>query len=87
MIVKLLTELHLEFLSLKEGCTGASESTHVKMSHCWKSHVTDQSINNNMSDISVSSMIMCRWFIFNNLEYCLIKPSEPQHAISDNVTF
>ena len=40
MIVKLLTERHLEFLSLKGGCTGSSESTHVKMPHCWKSHVT-----------------------------------------------
>ena len=31
MIVKLLTEHHLEFLSLKGGCTGSSESTLVKM--------------------------------------------------------
>ena len=38
MIVKVLTEHHLEFLSLKEGCRGSSESTHVKMPHCWKSH-------------------------------------------------
>ena len=37
--VKLLTEHHLEFLSLKGGCTGSSESTLVKMPHCWKSHV------------------------------------------------
>ena len=37
MIVKLLTEHHLEFLSLTGGCTGSSETTHVKM-HCWKSH-------------------------------------------------
>ena len=29
---------HLEFLSLKGGCTGSSESTLVKMPHCWKSH-------------------------------------------------
>ena len=39
MIVKLQTEHHLEFLSLKGGCTGSSESTLVKMPHCWKSHV------------------------------------------------
>ena len=39
MIVKLLTEHHLEFLSLKEGCRGSSESTLDKMSNCWKSHV------------------------------------------------
>ena len=38
MIIKLLTEHHLEFLSLKEGCRGSSESTLVKMSNCWKSH-------------------------------------------------
>ena len=37
MIVKLLTERHLEFLSLKGGCTGSCESTLVKMSNCWKS--------------------------------------------------
>ena len=42
MSVKLLTEHHLEFLSLKGGCTGSSESTLVKMPHCWKSHVTAQ---------------------------------------------
>ena len=30
MIVKLLTEHHLEFLSLKVGCRGSYESTHVK---------------------------------------------------------
>ena len=40
MIVKLLTEHHLKCLSLKEGCTGSSESTLVKIPHCWKSHVT-----------------------------------------------
>ena len=38
MIVKLLTEHHLEFLRLKGDCRGSSESTHVKMPHCWKSH-------------------------------------------------
>ena len=40
MIVKLLTEHHLEFLSLTGGCRGSSESTLVKMSNCWKSHAT-----------------------------------------------
>ena len=38
MIVKLLTEHHLKFLSLKGGCRGSSVSTPVKMSNCWKSH-------------------------------------------------
>ena len=35
----LLTEHHLEFLSLTGGCTGLSESTLVKIPHCWRSHV------------------------------------------------
>ena len=39
MIVKLLTEHHLEFLSLKGDYTGSSKSTLVNMPHCWKSHV------------------------------------------------
>ena len=38
MIVKLLTEHHLKFLSLKGGCRGSPESTNVKMSNCWKCH-------------------------------------------------
>ena len=38
MIVKLLSEHDLEFLSSKGGCRGSSESTVVKMPHCWKSH-------------------------------------------------
>ena len=38
MIVKLLTEHHLEFLILKGDCKGSSESTLVKKSNCWKSH-------------------------------------------------
>ena len=37
MSVKVLTEHHLKFLSLKGGCTGSSEPTLVKMTHSWKS--------------------------------------------------
>ena len=40
MTVKLLTEQYQEFLSLTEGCTGSSESTLVKMPHCWKGALT-----------------------------------------------
>ena len=36
--VKLLTEHHLDFLSLKGDCAGSSESTLVKIPHCWKYH-------------------------------------------------
>ena len=42
MSVKLQTDHHLEFLSLKGGCTGSSESTLVKVPDCWKSYVTAQ---------------------------------------------
>ena len=39
MIVKLLTEHNLEFLSLKGDCTGSSASKLVKLPHFWKSRV------------------------------------------------
>ena len=42
MNIKLLTEHDVEFQSLKGGCTDSSESTLVKMPHCWKLHVTAQ---------------------------------------------
>ena len=42
MNIKLLNEHNLEPPSLKEGYTGSPESIHVKMPHCWKSHVMAQ---------------------------------------------
>ena len=42
MRVKLLTDLHLEFLCSKGSWTCSFESTLVKMPHCWKSHVAAQ---------------------------------------------
>ena len=42
LIVKLLTEHYLVFLSLIGGCRGSSESTPVKMSNCWKSQAAAQ---------------------------------------------
>ena len=55
MIVKLLTEHHLEFLSLKGGCRGSSESTRVKMSNCWKSDALAQ-VTYIIKDVGISSM-------------------------------
>ena len=43
--IRLLTEHHLEFLNLNGGCTCLSESIHVKILHCWKSHVAAQFSN------------------------------------------
>ena len=61
MTVKLLTEHHLEFLSLKEGCTGLSESTLVKMPRCWKSGVTAHFMyyfrNDFMKEIKIMSQL------------------------------
>ena len=60
MIVKLLTEHHLEFLSLKGGCRGSSESTHVKMPNCLKSHALAQIyyfVISSLSDLPVLHLI------------------------------
>ena len=54
MIVKLLTEHPLEFLSLNRGCVGSSESTLVKRPHCWKSH-------------ALAQMILLKYHIYQNL--------------------
>ena len=40
--VSVQIEHHLDFLSLKEGCTRLSESTLVKIPHCWKPHAAAQ---------------------------------------------
>ena len=40
MSVKPLNGNHLEFLRLKGGCAGSSESVLVKIPHCWMSSVT-----------------------------------------------
>ena len=54
MSVKLLTQHHLEVLSLTGGCRGSSESTLVKMSNCWKSHAA--------AHIGLlSSCVVCWW--------------------------
>ena len=45
MKVQLLAEQHLKFLSFKRGCKGSSESTLVKIPHCWKSHDVAQLIS------------------------------------------
>ena len=57
-------EHHLEFLSLKGGCTGLSVSTLVKMPHCWKSYAVAQMLK-----------LMGKKTIHNfMLENCLFRP-------------
>ena len=67
LTVKLLTEHHLEFLSIKGGCTGSSESTLVKMPHCWKSHI--------MAQMSFNPLYTGGFFLlvsYNKLEMVLV---------------
>ena len=70
MIVKLLTEHHLEFLSLKGGCRGSFESTLVKMSNCWKSHAA--------AHISVVKITSC---LFVPLNTTLVRHTEQDFQI------
>ena len=60
MSVKLLTEHHLEFISLKGGCTGSSETTLVKMPHCWKSHAMAQICDYKSDSISQQMGVFTR---------------------------
>ena len=70
MSVKLLIEQHFEFLSLTGGCTGSSESTLVKMPHCWKSNVMAHFANCDL----MSSAVCCLLLL---LFKCLCKSVDP----------
>ena len=79
MSVKLLTEQHLEFLSIIGGCTGSSESALVKLPHCWKSHVTAHMFQDD--GFSASNRIhinrqQCQLRICNSVQQCLTAASE-----------
>ena len=80
MIVKLLTEHHLEFLSLKGGCRGSSESTLVKMSNSWKSHATAQLlvvktfINFSFQELMVQVCHFTYFLSYHNI--CFVIPDE-----------
>ena len=51
MIVKLLSEHYLEFLSLTRVCRGSSESILVIVSNCWKSHALAQMVATPMTSM------------------------------------
>ena len=81
-----LTEHHLEFLGLKGGCTGWSESTLVKMPHCWKSHIGDHLVPGRVvqsvtclatdacltADPGVASSIPVRYHTFVEIDHEII---------------
>ena len=89
MIVKLLTEHHLESLSLKGSCTDSSESTLVKMPHCWKPHAMAQirsldSIDDgNITTVEEIPDLCSDYFPFcqshaNTVSKCISLPAEYQ---------
>ena len=66
MTVKLLTEYNLGFLSLKEGYPGSYVYIHVKMSHCWKSHVMAHFIAySSLCTTTTGLSIVLTWCIVN----------------------
>ena len=75
MIVKLLTEHHLEFLSFKGGCRSSFESTLAKMSNCWKSHATAH-----MSLIFLRTDCTCTSFVTG-----IVKGVKPVQKLCDTV--
>ena len=70
MSVKLLTKHHLELLSLKGGCPGSSESTHVKMPHCWKSHALAHLFQ--MSGDLAKQRTLCKWTLDKGLKQSIL---------------
>ena len=79
MIVKLLSEHHLVFLSLTGGCRGSSEHALVKMSNCWKSHAAAHmvSIITQKRNRKIMISVMMAVLFSNDL----------RHVISNNVEF
>ena len=73
MSVKLLTEHHLEFVSLKGGCTGSSESTLVKIPHCWKS-MSRLNYNSHSSNISWEGL-------FDDCNHSPMWPKSPTYIV------
>ena len=75
MNVKLLTKQHLGFLSLKDGCTGLSESTLVKIPPCWKSGVMAHISDKHMVALNFSS----KYFQIPSYQSPNLIPRRPQN--------
>ena len=94
MTVNLLTEHHFEFLGLKVGCTGSSESIHVKIQHRWKPHVAAHF----HMQLSIGYRDLYLYQIFHLCPHCMCTRSEssdfcaiytkvPLTASSQSLTF
>ena len=80
MIVKLLTEHHLEFLSLKGGCTRSSESTLVKMPQCWKSLVAAHIYNFRQQVVACTVInVIVHNFIYNEIQRFILHDKNVGH--------
>ena len=93
MSVKLLTEHRLEFVSLKGGCTGSSESTLVKMPHCvaaqfmiywlraagWYIHISKKRKKSDKYHKSSFSCMQCAVSCSSSLKFCCVFFSMQTH--------
>ena len=79
MNIKLLTEHRLEFLSLRGGRIGSSESTLVKMPHCWKPRVVAQ-----LCTLDVRFFLMSVSGVFS---YTHLYPAVTQLQMSRDMNF
>ena len=86
--VKLLTEHHLECLSLKGGCTGSSESTLVKKPHYWESHVMAQIITPPQFGLTHGvSSVNQRVYIYNSICQALNEDTEVRAVLWDKKNY
>ena len=74
MIVKLLNEHRLEFLSLTGGCRGSSEPTLVKLSNCWKYHATAHVF------FQILISILLNWLLCGILTYAGVFKNDPTNV-------
>ena len=77
MTVKLLAKHYLEFLSLKGDCTSSSESIHVKMPHCWKSHV--RTLVECITNYNYFSYFSTKTYVVGTQKNCLNE--HPKHML------
>ena len=86
MNVKLLTGHHLQFLILKGGCTGSSESTLVTIPHCWKSHLGSLTnsflldlMDMRVQDVKVShhSIVSLNYISIHTARLLLVESTKP----------
>ena len=79
MTVGLLSDRHLEFLSLRGGCAGSAGSAFVRVPHCWKSHATAHMYVHYTikCDILVACLLWKQVLsLLTSILVCLMKPKE-----------